>query len=277
MTQALAAYRLAGDESASTPERDAAILRELPQVYFIASRIAERLPASVAMEDLVHAGVVGLLEAYASFDDTRNAQFRTYARFRVRGAILDSLRTLDWGSRSVRRRAREIAEARTRLEGVMKRRPSNEELAQAMKISLDQLEAALAQIDGLQIVGQHTGTAVEGETIDLIESAVSNDANPFELCFKREQEGQLAAAIATLNEREQLVLSLYYKEELTMREVAKVVGIALSRVSQIHNAALVKLKTAMRPRETAGAPVPLGMLRSAAAAGYETARGEGPL
>ncbi len=256
MTQAHAAYNtirsMESDAAAehSLAARDQLILQELPQVYFIAARIQERLPASVQMEDLVNAGVIGLLEAYEHYDNARNAQFKTFARFRIRGAILDSLRVLDWGSRGVRRRGREITETYAQLEAALGRKPEKEEVAAEMKISIDQLDTAMTEIDSLQIVGQQaTVSAESGEVHDLIEMAPSREENPFELCVRAEQKEQLAAAIATLSEREQLVLSLYYREELTMKEVAQAVGIALSRVSQIHNAAITKLRVAL------GAPV----------------------
>jgi RNA polymerase sigma factor for flagellar operon FliA len=232
--------------------RDQVILDELPQVYFIAARVLERLPANVQLEDLVHAGVLGLLEAYESFDRTRNAQFKTFARFRVKGAILDSLRELDWGSRGLRRKAREIAEVSAALEARLGRRPEKQEVAEQMQMSLVQLEMAVAELDRLKIVGQRSAPSPEtGEVQDLIESAPSLDANPFELYAKAEQKRSLTKAIGALNEREQLLLSLYYHEELTMKEVAEVLGIALARVSQIHQAALAKLRIAM---ELAGPP-----------------------
>ncbi len=273
MTEALATYRTVsgttvGGTAAELERTDAVrnqlILDELPQVYFIAARILERLPASVQLEDLVNAGVIGLLEAYESYDNTRNAQFKTFARFRIRGAILDSLRSLDWGSRGMRRKAREISEASVRLEASLGRRPNKEEVAADMKITLDQLDTVMANLETLQVVGQQTaGSSDNSEMHDLIESAPSREANPFDLCLQAEQKQQLAGAIEMLSEREQLVLSLYYKEELTMKEVAEVIGIALSRVSQIHNAAIGKL------RSTLGAARPLvamsGRVRTMAA------------
>ncbi len=258
-TQAHAAYKSLHTSHASADkdeaknalaERDALILAELPQVHFIASRILERLPTSVQLEDLVNAGVLGLLEAYSHYDSHHNVQFKTFARFRIRGAILDSLRSLDWGSRGMRRKAREIAQSAARLEGVLGRKPEKREIAAEMRITLDQLETAMTQLDSLQVEGQRSGPANEaGDLPDLIETAPSREESPFELCFRAEQKEQLAEAIATLSEREQLLLSLYYKEELTMKEVAEVIGIALSRVSQIHAAALGKLRVALAARE----------------------------
>ena len=253
MTAAYAAYRAVAPQLAASQSdvgeaatREQIILQELPQVYFIAARILERLPSSVQIEDLVNAGVLGLLEAYNSFDHTRNAQFKTFAKFRIRGAILDSLRALDWGSRGVRRRVREIAEATGRLENALGRKPTREELAREVNLSPEQLEAAILQSESLQIVGQQVASGGDGEDVyDLIESAPSAEESPFDLCLKAERKAHLAEAIGRLNEREQLVLSLYYREELTMKQVAEVVGIALSRVSQIHNAAVGKLKASL--------------------------------
>ncbi len=264
-----AAYGTFGTEAMGLAERDRLIrdqliLDELPQVYFIAARILEKLPGGVQIEDLVNAGVLGLLEAYENFDASRNAQFKTFARFRIRGAILDSLRTLDWGSRGMRRKAREITDTKARLEANLGRAPEKQEIALEMKISLDELESAVGEIDSLQVVGQQWAPGGEsGEVQDLIESAPSRGDNPFDLCLKAEHKQHLARAIATLSEREQLVLSLYYKEELTMKEVAEAIGIALSRVSQIHNAAIGKLRAQMRPVQTR----PIARVSLAAAAG----------
>ncbi len=266
--QAHAAYQSIAGEQQVLDERNALVMEELPQVYFIAARIHERLPASVQIEDLVSAGVLGLIEAYRNFDASRNAQFKTFARFRIRGAILDSLRLLDWGSRGMRRKAREIADTAAQLEAGLGRKPEKEEIAAEMKISLDQLETAMTQLDSLQIVGQQASLSNEsGELQDLIETAPSREASPFDLYVKGEQKRQLTAAIAALNEREQLVLSLYYKEELTMKEVAQVVGIALSRVSQIHTAALGKLRASLDATEARPArPVVTGIYLAASAA-----------
>lgn len=241
MTAAELAYSrsAAGGETA-----DELVMQELPQVYYIAQRIRERLPQHVELEDLVSAGVIGLLEANRSFDHTRNAQFKTFAKFRIRGAILDSLREIDTGSRSLRRRGREITEATSRLESKLGRRPADTEIAEEMQIDLDYLRRIMAQIDSLHISGQQIMTVNgESEAIDVIESAPNlDDPNPFDLCLEGEMKSHLAEAIGKLTEREQLILSLYYREELTMKEIANVVGVALSRVSQIRQATVDKLR-----------------------------------
>jgi RNA polymerase sigma factor for flagellar operon FliA len=219
-------------------------MQELPQVYYIAARIRERLPQHVEMEDLVSAGVIGLLEATRSFDGSKNVQFKTFAKFRIRGAIFDSLRETDWGSRYMRRRAREIAEATARLEARLGRHPVEQEVAHEMGLEPEQFQRIRAQLDSLQIAGQQlTVSSDRSEVYDVIESAPDlDDPNPFELCLEGEVKAHLAEAISKLSEREQLILSLYYREELTMKEIAKVVGISLSRVSQIREETMAKLK-----------------------------------
>ncbi len=246
MASAHAVYKMIAETEFT--ERNELILQELPQVQYIASRILERLPQQVELGDLVHAGVLGLLEAYRNFDASKNASFKTFAKFRIKGAILDSLRALDWGSRGIRRKAREIAEATQRLEGSLGRHASKDEIASELGISLKELNEVQTELSGLHLVGQEVSSSFEGEAAqDLIESAASPWENPFEMYAKAETRAHLANAISQLSEREQLILSLYYREELTMKEVAEVVGLAISRVSQIHSAVLAKLKTSLGP------------------------------
>jgi RNA polymerase sigma factor for flagellar operon FliA len=244
MTNPEVAYRASSN---GIEERNELVLRELPQVYYVAARIRERLPKHVDMEDLVQAGVIGLLDACRNYDCEKDAQFSTFAKHRIRGAILDSLRKLDWGSRTLRRKAREIAESAARLESQLGRHPLEEEIAADLKMRVDELQNTLMQVDGLFLVGQLTNGAGEnGEAFDLIESASSSGSdNPFKLCLEGEIKAQLAAAVSRLSEREQLILSLYYYEELTMKEVSEVVGIAVSRVSQIHAAAMLNLRVSL--------------------------------
>jgi RNA polymerase sigma factor for flagellar operon FliA len=244
MTPAELAYKRSATDA--NDESDL-VTQELSQVYYIATRIRERLPQQVELEDLVSAGVVGLLEAARSFDSTKNVQFKTFAKFRIRGAILDSLRETDWGSRYMRRRGREIAEVTARLEARLGRHPAEAEIAAEMQIDIDQLRKLIAQIDALHITGQQIAVSGDGaERFDVIESAPSlDDPDPFDLCLEGEMKAHLAEAIAKLSEREQLILSLYYREELTMKEIAQVVGVALSRVSQIRQVAMVKLRASL--------------------------------
>jgi RNA polymerase sigma factor for flagellar operon FliA len=258
MTAVELAYR---ENSEGIDERNELVMRELPQVYYVAARIRERLPKQVDLEDLVQAGVIGLLEACRNYDSLKDAQFSTFAKFRIRGAIVDSLRKLDWGSRTLRRRGREINTTVAKLESSLGRQPLEEEIAADMQMTLDELQSTMTQLDGLYLVGQRTSPSHDhADSYDLIESAQSSDDdNPFNVCLQGERRAQLVEAVSQLSEREQLILSLYYKEELTMKEVSKVVGIAVSRVSQIHAAAMVKLRASLshlRERSKAPAPVP---------------------
>ena len=254
MTNPEVAYRAS---SKGIEERNELVLRELPQVYYVAARIHERLPKHVDMDDLVQAGVIGLLDACRNYDGDKDAQFSTFAKYRIRGAILDSLRKMDWGSRTLRRKGRAIAASAAKLESQLGRHPLEEEIAADLRMRVDELQSTLAQLDGLFLVGQLTNVAGDNaDSFDLIESAPSAGGdNPFELCLEGEMKTQLAAAVSRMSEREQLILSLYYYEELTMKEVAEVVGIAVSRVSQIHAATMFKLRISLANlRETTAAP-----------------------
>ena len=244
MTQAEVAYKTSAEE---VEDRNDLVMQELSQVYYIASRIRERLPQHVELEDLVNAGVLGLLEASRTFDCSKNAQFKTFAKFRIRGAILDSLRDADWGSRYLRKRGREIADVTSQLEGRLGRHPVDTEIAEEMHIEIDRLRKIVQQLDGLHLVGQQMAVSNDSsESLDVIESAPNvDDPDPFDLCLQGERKAHLAEAIAKLSEREQLILSLYYREELTMKEIAEVVGMSLSRVSQIRQAMMNKLRESL--------------------------------
>jgi RNA polymerase sigma factor for flagellar operon FliA len=257
MIQAEAAYKNSAEDE---EVRNELVMQELSQVYYIASRIRERLPGHVELEDLVNAGVIGLLEASRNFDSSKNAQFKVFAKFRIRGAILDSLRESDWGSRSLRRRGREIQDATARLEAKLGRHPVESEVAEEMQLEPEHLRKIVQQIDGLSLAGQQAAVLNDrSNLLDVIESAPNlDDPDPFDLCLQGEVQAHLSEAISQLSEREQLIISLYYREELTMKEISEVVGVALSRVSQIRQATMKKLRESLahlneRPA-TANAP-----------------------
>ncbi|MFZ1133457.1 MAG: FliA/WhiG family RNA polymerase sigma factor [Candidatus Korobacteraceae bacterium] len=246
MTAAELAYTVnvtEGDED----RRQAIILEQLPQVYHIATRIHERLPRHVPLEDLVHDGVLGLMAALNNFDNSKRVQFQTYASFRIRGAILDSLRKMDWASRPLRAKGRRIANAVAELIGSLGRQPSEQEIADHVGMPVAKLQKLLADLDGLMLMGQESLAPYDSsETQDLIENAPSKaEDDPFTQCLRGEIHGHLAKSIAELSEREQLLLSLYYREDLTMREVAEVIGVRQSRASQIHSMVLLKLKASL--------------------------------
>jgi len=237
-------------------ERERILMGELPQVRYIARRIHERLPRHVPFEDLVHAGVLGLMDALGKFDRSKHVQFSSYAKFRIRGAILDSLRELDWSPRELRRKGREVEAAYNQLSIRLGRTPAENDLARELGIHLDELHALLAELDSLEIGSLRVDSPYSGREEDLAESVPARpEDTPFSQCLRSETKQLLVKAIAELPEKEQRVLSLYYFEELTMKEVGAVLGIGESRVSQIHSLAMVRLRARLSFLNPAEEPV----------------------
>jgi len=225
-------------------ERDRILMEQLPQVRYIARRIHERLPRHVPFEDLVHAGVLGLIDALNKFDLSKHVQFSSYAKFRIRGAILDSLRELDWSPRELRRKGRLVDATYFELSGKLGRAPNENEIAQEMGIGLSELQSLLAELDGLELGSLRVESPRDGKEEDLTDYVPSKpEETPFFQCLRSEMKQLLANAISELPEKEQRVLALYYYEELTMKEVGAALGIGESRVSQIHSLAMVRLRT----------------------------------
>jgi RNA polymerase sigma factor for flagellar operon FliA len=225
-------------------ERERILVEQLPQVRYLARRIHERLPRHVPLEDLVHAGVVGLIDALGKFDQSKHVQFSSYAKFRIRGAILDSLRELDWSPRELRRKGRMVEQAHSTLAGTLGRAPSESEIARELGIELRELQSLLAELDGLELGSLQVESPRDGREEDLTDRmSGAPDETPFFFCLRSEMKELLTQAISELAEKEQRVLSLYYYEELTMREVGEVLGIGESRVSQIHTLSMIRLRT----------------------------------
>ena len=224
-------------------ERDRILTEQLPQVRYFARRIHERLPRHVPFEDLVHAGVVGLIDALNKFDLSEQVQFSSYAKFRIRGAILDSLRELDWSPRELRRKGRLVDSAFAELSGKLGRAPDEHELAQEMGIGLRELQALLAELDGLEVGSLRVESPRDGKEENLTDYIPAKpEETPFFQCLRSETKQLLEQAVSELPEKEQRVLALYYYEELTMKEVGAALGIGESRVSQIHSLAMVRLR-----------------------------------
>jgi RNA polymerase sigma factor for flagellar operon FliA len=224
-------------------ERERLLVDQLPQVRYIARRIHERLPRHVPLEDLVHAGVVGLIDALHKFDCGKHVQFGSYAKFRIRGAILDSLREMDWSPRDLRRKARRLEEANNTLRSSLGRNPSEPELAAELGIDLRGLQLLLGEISGLEIGSMRVESPRDGREEDLCEYLPDDsEETPLFLCLRSEMKDMLARAIAELPEKERQVLALYYYEELTMKEVGIILGVGESRVSQIHSMAVIRLR-----------------------------------
>lgn len=243
-------------------ERDRILLEQLPQVRYLARRIHERLPRHVPLEDLVHAGVIGLIDALNKFDRSKHVQFGSYAKFRIRGAILDSLREMDWGPRELRRKARKVEEAHRKLSLELSRAPTENEVAAELGLGLKEFQLLLGELDSLEIGSLRIESPWDGKEEDLCDYLPSApEDTPFFRCLRSEMKELLARVIAELPEKEQQVLALYYFEELTMKEVGAVLGIGESRVSQIHSLAVVRLRARLEELTGAGGS---GLARAAA-------------
>jgi len=230
----------------NSAERERLLVEQLPQVKYIAKRIHDRLPPHVLLEDLVHAGILGLIEAIQRYDPARHVELKSYAKHRIHGAILDSLRDLDWSPRPLRRKARRIEEAQQRLRARLGYSPSESQLAEELGIGLDKFQHLLGELRGLDLRSLQSETMEEGsghETHNNTQTEPPED--PFSLCLRSEMKGLLAKAIEELPERERQLLALYYYEELTMKEAGAVLGIGEARVSQLHSAAIVRLRARM--------------------------------
>ncbi len=226
-------------------ERNRLVLEQLPQVRFIAQKIHARLPHHIQLEDLVNTGVLGLIEALAKFDPRRNVQLQSYARYRIQGAILDSLREQDWSPRLLRQKERQLEAARAKLQFRLGRSPSQAELAVGMGISDHQLQLLLRDLQGLEISSLQEPTFPNGRSLDE-KMADTAEENPFSLCQRAEMNGLLEQAMSKLPPRKREVLSLYYFQGLTMKEVGARMGVCESRVSQIHSSAVASLKARMK-------------------------------
>jgi RNA polymerase sigma factor FliA len=232
----------------ASAERERLILEHLPQVRLIARRIHERLPESVSLEDLVSTGIVGLISAIDNFDTSQNVKLRTYAEYKIRGAILDSLRGLDWASRDRRRKAKQIEAAIAAAEQRVGRTPSEEEIAAQLQLSLAEYREWLVDIRGLTLNSlDYSGEREDGRKL-LETVSDSEDHWPSSLLESSELERLLASAIDRMPQVERTVLSLYYREELTLREIAEVMHLHLSRISQLKSQALLRLRSYMESR-----------------------------
>ncbi len=225
--------------------RDRLILTYAPLVKYVAGRLGSGLPAHVDESDLVSYGLLGLISAIERYDPERDIKFETYAMARIKGAIIDELRALDWVPRSVRSRAREIERAITELESRFGRAPTDEEIAGKIGITTTELEESLTDISRSSIAAldELWSGSGEGDQVSLLDTIEDTSGpRPAEALDETELREALADAIARLPEREKLVVTLYYYEELTLREIGEVLGVTESRVSQLHTKAVLRLK-----------------------------------
>jgi RNA polymerase sigma factor FliA len=240
--------RYKGDGDAAARER--LVVAYSPLVKFVAGRLGAGLPSHVEDADLISYGLMGLIGSIERFEPERGIKFETFAMTRIRGAIIDELRSLDWVPRSVRSRAREIEAAQAKLEHELQRAPTEEELAKKLGLSEDELQTSLLEIhhssvfalDELWTVSDSSGDQVS--LLDTISDPRADD--PQESLASSEVKDRLTDAVASLPEREQLVVALYYYENLTLREIGEVLGVTESRVSQLHTKAVMRLKSALQ-------------------------------
>jgi RNA polymerase sigma factor for flagellar operon FliA len=229
--------------AAHKAERDRLILEHLPQVNLIARRIHERLPQSVSLDDLVSSGVMGLISAIDHFQPSRNVKLRTYAEYKIRGAILDGLRSLDWAPRQERQRSRAVEHAISALEQLHHCTPSDEEIAEFLGLSLEQYQSWLTDARSLTL-GSLDSPGSNEEGGDLLQFVSDSDEHwPSQIVERAEMERVLAEAIERLPKVERTVLSLYYYEEMTLREIGCVVGLHESRISQLKTQAILRLRS----------------------------------
>ncbi|GIX47071.1 MAG: RNA polymerase sigma factor WhiG [Candidatus Tectimicrobiota bacterium] len=230
-------------------EKERLILEYAPVIKYIAQRLAIRLPPHISVDDLINAGVIGLIDAIEKYDPSRDNTFKTYAEFRIRGAMLDELRNMDWVPRSVRQKESALNRAYEELERRLGRSAEDEEVAAFLGIDTEELYAWLNQLRGvallsLDALGLHSH---DGEPFNLLDILPGDEAqNPVQMLQKQRLREILARAIDELPYQERVVISLYYFEELTMKEIGKVLHITESRVSQIHTKAIFHLRSKLK-------------------------------
>jgi RNA polymerase sigma factor FliA len=230
---------------ADVEAREKLILHYAPLVKYVASRVATGLPASVEQADLVSYGMFGLIDALQKFEPGRGNKFETYAIPRIKGAIIDELRAMDWVPRSVRFKQREIEKALADLESMLKRQPTETELAERLGISRSELHEVITQISFVSVLALDESVNVgqdRGERVSLVDTLADKAFDPGSGVESQETRGMLAAAINALSEREKIVVTLYYFEGLTLAEIGEILGVTESRVCQIHTKAVGVLR-----------------------------------
>jgi RNA polymerase sigma factor FliA len=235
----------------SIAERDRLISQYAPLVKTIAGRMALRLPQHISQDDLKSSGVMGLLDAIDKYDAGKGVEFKSYAEFRIRGAMIDELRSMDWVPRSIRRNAKKLSEAYSKVENREMRPARDEEVAAELAIGLEDFFRLLEEVKGISVIhefdaiSQSKHSIPQSEDEDLV-SVLGMDVSPLENINRTEAVKVIAEAIDRLPRNERTVVSLYYYEELTMKEIGEVMGYTESRVSQLHTKAVLRLRNGLK-------------------------------
>ncbi len=243
-TAKVAAAQQSAQQSAKMARRDRVVLEHLPLVKAIAIRVHENLPVHVDVDDLVHAGILGLFDAASKFNPEKQVAFSSYAKHRIKGAILDSLRQLDWASRDMRRRHKQVEAATRELAAALQRNPTEQEVAQKLGMDPERWRNMMLDLRNVGLVSASTRSN-ENDDLPAPDFPTSPDTHPDSICAHEQLRSVLGVAMKTLPERYQKVVSLYYTAEMTMKEIGGILGINESRVSQIHKAALEKMQTVL--------------------------------
>jgi len=237
-----------GSGQLTAQKRDELILTYTPLIKYIATRLASRLPSHVALDDLISSGIIGLIDAIDKFDLDKNVQFKTYAEFRIKGAMLDELRALDWVPRSVRGKSSQLENAYSAMEQKLGRSATDEEMAKHLGISLAEFHALLDETKAItfmdiELLKQNSPEMRGSNFEDLLEQT---SVDPFSALSFAQIRGLVAQSITELPEKEKLVVSLYYFEELTMKEIGLVLDYTESRISQMHSKAVMRLRAKLK-------------------------------
>jgi RNA polymerase sigma factor for flagellar operon FliA len=232
-------------QAARLARRDRVVLEHLPLVKAIAVRVHENLPVHVDLDDLVHAGIIGLFDAATKFNPEKQVVFSSYAKHRIKGAILDSLRQLDWASRDMRRRHKQVEAATRDLSSTLQRAPTEAEIAAKLGMDVDRWRTMMLDLRNVGLVSASTRSN-DSEDLPAPDFPSKPEHQPDSICAREQLRGVLGEAMRTLPERYQKVVVLYYTNEMTMKEIGGVLGINESRVSQIHKSALEKMQVVLQ-------------------------------
>lgn len=235
----------AARQSSRTTKRDRMVLEHLPLVKAIAVRVHENLPVHVDLDDLVHAGILGLFDAADKYDASKQVIFPSYAKHRIKGAILDSLRQLDWASRDLRRRHKQVEAATRDLTVTLQRAPTEAEIAAHLGVDVERWRQMMLDLRTVGLISA-SSRSNDGEDLPAPDFPGTPDTRPDSMCAREELRSVLGGAVKTLPERYQKVVVLYYTKEMTMKEIGGLMGINESRVSQIHKSALEKMNVVLQ-------------------------------